>query len=331
MADIQRQFEQFHATIRIDYDMSKELREKRDIVLARTKKYLENNDKPTCRELLQGSYKMKTGVKPIKDLEYDIDIGLRFDIRESDYKADEVRGWIYEAVKDHTKRIEDKGPCVRVVYEAGYHLDLVTYAVWSDDSGSEQYRLAHKKNGWRPANPPELIEYVRNYRKQNFEDTADGTTKTDQFRRCVRALRRWNDVQMPYESNSKPTGLAFVLLAIQRELVKSTFLDGRPDDRRSLAILARSIANTLGRVTAVKPTPEYEEMFARSSEADMTDFKGRMGTLAEALEFAGNTADPVKACEKLVEVFGDDFPVPENEDTGKRTKAPAIVTSSSSA
>lgn len=331
MADIQKQFERFHEKIRVDYDMSSELRDKRDIVLRRIKKHLGENGCPSCRELLQGSYKMKTGVKPIEDLEYDIDIGLRFDIRETDYKAEKVRSWVYEAVKDHTKRIEDRGPCIRVVYEAGYHLDLVTYAVWTDDTGDEKYRLAHKKNGWRPADPPALLEYVRNYRTQNFVDTEDNATKTDQFRRCVRALRRWNDFQIPYEDEAKPTGLAFVLLAIQRGLLKSTFLDGRPDDRRSLAIFSRSITNTWGRVIASKPTPEYEEMFGRLSEADMTAFKKRMGTLADALDFAGNTADPVKACEKLGEVFGDDFPVPEKEDTGERTKAPAIIPSSSSA
>jgi Second Messenger Oligonucleotide or Dinucleotide Synthetase domain len=331
VADIQKQFEKFHAVIRIDYEMSSELREKRDIVVGRIEKYLEDNGLPNCRQLLQGSYKMKTGVKPIEDLEFDIDIGLRFDFDEDAYKAKDVRGWIYDAVKDHTKRIEDRGPCVRVVYEAGYHLDLVTYAVWTDFIGVEQYRLAHKESGWRPAHPPKLLDYVLSHHKKLFADTEDNATKTDQFRRCVRALRRWNDFQIPYESDAKPTGLALVLLAILRNLSKSVFLDGRPDDRSSLAVFARSVANTLGRVQASKPTPEYEEMFGRLTNDDMSAFKTRMGILADALEFAGQTVDPVKACERLVEVFGEDFPVPEKEDTGKRTAAPAIVTSSSSA
>lgn len=331
MADIQKHFEKFHETIRVDYDMSSELRDKRDIVLARIRKYLQDKGLPGCRELLQGSYKMKTGVKPIEDLEYDLDIGLRFDFTESEHTAAEVRGWVYNAVKDHTKRIEDRNPCVRVVYEAGYHLDLVTYAVWTDAGGKEQFRLAHKETGWRPADSPALLEYVRSYRKQNFAETEDGLTSTDQFRRCVRCLRRWNDVQIPYEDAAKPTGLAFVLLAIQRGLTKSVFLDERPDDRRSLALLTRAIAGTLGRITARKPTPEYEEIFERLGDKEMTAFKTRMSSLADALEFAGNTADPVKACQRLRDVFGEDFPVPDSEDTAERTRGPAIITSSSSA
>jgi len=165
MANVQKQFEQFHAAIRTDYDMSSTLREKRDIVVKRIKKYLKDNGLPSVSELLQGSYKMKTGVKPIGEREYDIDIGLRFDFHEDDYTAKEVRDWIFTAVKDHTKRVEDRGPCIRVVYEAGYHLDLVSYAVWNELSG-DQYRLAHKKRGWVSADPPKLIQHVDDAREQ---------------------------------------------------------------------------------------------------------------------------------------------------------------------
>ncbi len=330
MADVQKQFEEFHEKIRMDYEMASELREKREAVLKRIRKYLKDNDLPGFREIGQGSYTMKTGTKPIEDLEYDIDVGLRFDFHEDDYTADEVRGWIYEAVKDHTQRIEKKKPCIRVAYEAGYHIDITSYAVW-EENGKDQFRLARKDTGWTPADPPALLDYVNNFREANFEDTEDNATKTDQFRRNVRALRRWNDVRMPYDSKAKPVGLAFVLLAVQRPLTRATFLDSRPDDRQSLATFARSVANTLGRVVAKKPTPEYDDLFARLTDEDMGEFKLAMGTLADALEFAGRTADPVKACERLQEVFGDDFPVPEAKDTATKTRAPAIVTSSSSA
>lgn len=329
MADVQKQLEKFHEKIRVDYDMSRELRDKRDIVVAKVKKYLQDNGYPTCEVLLQGSYKMKTGAKPIADLEYDIDIGLRFDIHEDDYKAVTVRGWVFDAVKDHTLRVEDKGPCVRVVYEAGYHLDLVTYAVREAD-GKDVYRLANKKNGWRPADPPALLEYVKDYR-ETFKGTEDGATKTDQFRRCVRYLRRWNDVRMPYEDEMKPTGLAYVLLAIQRGLAKHAFVDGRPDDRTALAAFVRGLSWTSGRLRADKPTPEYEEVLSRLDDGAMTQLKADLSSLAAALEEAGRTADPVQACKRLCEVFGDDFPVPPPQETAKASGAPAVITSSTSA
>ena len=330
MADIQKQFEQFHDTIRVDYEMAQELRDKRDIVVERIYNHLKRIGTVQPRLLLQGSYKMKTGVKPIADLEYDIDIGLRFDLHEGDCPAPTVRQWVYEAVEKHTRRIEDKGPCIRVVYEKGYHLDLVSYAVW-EEYGTEEYRLAHKTRGWRPADPPGLLEYVNDYR-QDFEDTEDSATQTDQYRRCIRYLRRWNDVCMPFEHDSKPCGLAFVILGIQRGLTRTVFLDGRPDDRGALEDFTRSVAQTPGRLVAAKPTPEYEDMFAPLSDSQMEQFKERFGALADALQETGETSDPVKACEILQEdVFGDDFPVPTPEETARQTQAPAIVTSSSSA
>jgi hypothetical protein len=72
-------------------------------------------------------------------------------------------------------------------------------------------------------------------------------------------------------------------------------------------------------------------MFGRLSDDDMNALKQRFASLAEALRQAGTTVDPVRACELLRSQFGDDFPVPTPEDSGKKTKAPAIITSSASA
>lgn len=330
MADVQRQFEQFHEKIRVDYDMANDLRDHRDAVVDRIKKHLQDNNLPGLRVLHQGSYKMKTGVKPIADLEYDIDIGLRFDIRSEHHDAGTVRKWVYDAVQEHTEHVEDKGPCVRVVYQKGYHIDLVTYAVWEED-GIEVYHLAHKTNGWRPADPSGLVKYVDDYRETHFKDTEDSATKTDQFRRCVRCLRRWSDVRMPFEAERKPTGLALVLLSIQRGMTSFRHVDGRCDDRRTLETLTRTIAATVGRIEAHKPTPEYEDLFARLSDKEMMELINDFGALRDALRDAGTMADPVEACKRLRGVFGEDFPVPDPEDTAKKTQAPAIITSSSSA
>lgn len=329
MADVQKYFERFHEVIRVDYDMADELREKRDIIIKRINKYLQDRDLPQPRVLLQGSYKMKTGTKPIADLEYDIDIGLRFDFREDEHPAAQVRKWVYDAVKDHTSHVEDKGPCIRVLYEKGFHLDLVVYAVW-EVGGVEQHRLAHKTNGWRPTDPPALLDYVDRFR-DNFKETEDSATKTDQFRRCVRCIRRWNDVCLPFEDEGKACGLAFVLLAIQRGLSRAMFVDGRADDRTALERFVHAIVQTPGRLEARKPTPEYEDVFGRISHSEMSKLKERFGTLGDRLEEAGRTSDPVRACELLREVFGGDFPVPEHAEVATKSKAPAILTSSRSA
>ena len=76
-------------------------------------------------------------------------------------------------------------------------------------------------------------------------------------------------------------------------------------------------------------------MFGRVSDAEMTKLKARFGTLRDALVFARNAPDGAAACKELKKVFGSDFPCPDTDgkvrETARRTAAPAIVPSSSSA
>lgn len=64
----------------------------------------------------------------------------------------------------------------------------------------------------------------------------------------------------------------------------------------------------------------------------MEDLKDRFRDLADNLQKAEDMADPVKACTLLRDKeFGEDFPVPDSEETGEKTESPAITVSSSSA
>ncbi len=328
MANVQKYFEEFHKKIRVDFKMDEILQEKRDIIINRLRMHLLENERPNFKEMLQGSYKMKTGSKPIADLEYDIDVGLRFPFHEDNYDAMTVHQWVFEAVDGHTEKVEDRGPCIRVTYTDGYHVDLVNYANWEDDFGNEQFRLAHKDTGWRPASPIELIEYVKT-KREPFKGTEDNLSQNDQFRRVVRYQRRWIDEEIPIESSAKPTGLALVLLSIER-LQPTTNWIGKSDDLLAIENLAVNVANQVGRIIAYKPTPEHEDMFVRLTEDEITALKVRYGVMSGALKAAREETDPVEACKILQKIFGSDFPVPEHEDTAKKTSSPAIVTSSSS-
>lgn len=327
MANIQTQFEKFHEKIRTDYETNEQLREKRDIILDKIEKSLSEAKRPSFVRIMQGSYIMRTGVMPCGDKEYDIDVGLRFKLRDTEYTAAAVRGWVLDAVKNHTNDVKAKGPCVRVTYSAGFHVDLVSYACWTDDNDTEQYRLAHETRGWIAADPPKLLAHVDDA-QASFADT-EGSTKTTQLRRVVRYLKRWDDVQQPEETEAKPSGLAFTLLCINH-LRKTTTWDGKPDDRNALLALANFVSSQ-GRLHAQKPTPEYEDVFAKLSDANMKALIERFTRMKAALVVAGNEIDPTKACELLVPIFGADFPVPPPDQTGKKTQAPAIITSSNSA
>ena len=329
MADVQKYFEKFHAAIRADYEMNETLRDKRDIIVNLVKGSLKEKNHPTCEVLLQGSYKVGTGIRMIEKLEYDIDVGLRFAFNSTEHAPETVRSWVFEAVDGHTKSVEEMGPCIRVNYSDNYHVDLVCYACWNDSNDVKQYRLAHKTNGWRPADPPAMLEIVRTAREK-FKGTEDGETTTDQLRRVVRYLKRWNDEAIPFEAEYKATGLAWLLLTING-LSPVKKWDGIPDDRSALEYLASNTASIIGRLSLKKPVPEYEDVFGRINDEEGAKLKDRFGKMRDALISANQEIDPVKACTILRGVFGRDFPIPEPEDTAKKTYGPAIVTSSSSA
>lgn len=334
MADVQALFERFHQNIRTYYEINDTLREKKEIIVRRVKAHLAKNNRPGCQEYLQGSYKMKVGICALDGAEFDIDVGLRFSFDESKYTAKEVRDWVFEAVDGHTESVDPKGPCIRVTYKDGFHVDLVSYAWWDDALGIEQHRLAHRDDGWKPADPPRLVRWVKDARVP-FADAKDTATQTDQFRRVVRYLKRWNDRAIRGESPDKPSGLALVLLAAKHLPSPAITWTGAVDDRLAVERVARAAAATLGRITALKPTPEYEDMFGRLTDQAMEDFKARFGALRDALVDAGNATDPQVACKRLRDVFGGDFPCPDVQkqagETAMRTSAPAIVPSSSSA
>lgn len=326
MAKVQKYFEEFHKAIRTDYDTNQELREKRDIILQKIETSLADNKRPGFERLMQGSYAMATGVLPLGDREYDIDVGLRFGFREDEHPSTEVRKWVLAAVEGHTDDVKSKGPCIRVRYARGFHVDLVVYSCWAEEGGKKTYRLGHETNGWVPADPPALLQFASDAQAR-FKDT-EGTTQTSQLRRAIRYLKRWSDIWQPEESDAKPSGLAFTLLAI-RHLSPSLGWDGKPDDLGAMLALADFVSGQT-RLAETKPAPQFEDMFARLSEAEMKKLINQFTTMRDALKLAKNETDPVKACEALVSMFGDDFPVPPPEDTGAKTHAPAIVTSSSS-
>ena len=311
MANAQKQFKKLHQTIKVE---SEELREKRDIIVNKIKDSLQKAGHPVPTLFNQGSYIYGVGVKPFSDdEEYDIDVGLFFSIKSTDYNAQEIRKWVYDAIKDHTDNVEEKGPCIRIRYKAGYHVDLVCYSRYKDSCEEENFQLAHKAQSWRDCDPEGLKNYIKDAR-EIFSDTKD-SSGSDQLQRVVRYLKRWNDKALPDGDVGKPTGIALLLWCIK--YLRSPIFngDGDPDDLEALVMVVKEARNSLKRISVFKPTPEYEDVFGNITDDDMAKLRGRFSSLYESLEMSKNEPDLEKACKILKGQFGDDFPLGEKEDS----------------
>ena len=298
---IQQLFCRFHKKIKVETD---ELREKRDIILDKIKESLKKAGHPLPDLINQGSYIYGVGVKPVGNVEYDIDVGLDFPIKSFDYDAKTVRTWVFDAVDEHTNRVENKGPCIRIRYAAGYHVDLVVYARYKENNQNEEFQIAYKDDSWRPTAPKKLKEFIATARTR-FAKTKD-SSGSDQLQRVTRYLKRWNDNNTPDDSPDKPIGLATLLLVIEQLKNPVVDTDGMPNDLEALRVVAEIAKYTFGRVVIKKPTPEFEDVFGKLSDEAMIRFKKRLVSLLSDLESAKDKNDD-DADKILCGQFGDDF------------------------
>ena len=87
MVNVQSEFLTFHDKIKLSEE-NQELRNKRDILLNKLRKNI-SDKAASFTTFNQGSYAMGTGIKP-DDGDFDIDVGLKFDIDHDDYSDQEI-------------------------------------------------------------------------------------------------------------------------------------------------------------------------------------------------------------------------------------------------
>ena len=330
---LQNYFEKFNKKIKMDYEENSELANKRDILI---KKLRANDDLPSFESFNQGSYAMFTGVEPL-DKDYDIDVGLRFNVNKDDYKPLELKEKVYEILKNHTDYgAEIKQPCVTVTYkkngDVGYHVDLVVYSYEDkDDKESQLYLARGKKNSkdenkkWEESDPIALKDIIMD--KWNGDSRA-------QYRRVIRYLKRWKNYVFSSDGNNEPPGIGITLLAYEKfEPQKYDWVECKYiyDDLEALinvvdGIKSKFIPETysverkevLYRIKLELPVKPNTDVFLKMTDIQMTNFKKKIEKISDDLNAVKEETEIVEQCKMLQKIFGEDFEVPPKEDTAKK-------------
>lgn len=319
---LQSKFRRFDEIIRLKrMNENAELIEKRDRVLKRLRDGMERqfpvrSTRPKFDTFNQGSYEMGTGVKPVNGRDYDIDVGVRFDIEAARFDPVDVKGWVYEAVKDHTVDVQFRRPCITVFYkragETAYHVDLAIYAKggWNgrDQLALGKQHSASAQRKWETSNPRELTELIGS--RHSDEDAA-------QFRRVIRYLKRWKDVNFSAEGNAAPRGIALTACAYHWFVPATTseWFSARTE-YNDLDALSRLVKSTLaqfswgGRLSVTLPVPPGNDLFEKMTDQQMGEFKVKLERLLDALHEARRVASTIEAeaSRRLIGVLGSDFP-----------------------
>lgn len=299
----------------IDYDDNKRLhqsdydkiREKRDLILNE----LANDGRviTSFSSIVLGSTKLLTGVK-YDDGNYDIDCGLRLNIKESErqnFSAKDCKDSIFEVMnKYRCPKYNTK--CITAVYhierEEKFHID---FSVFAYDDGKNTYYLADGKANegvkWIKSYPEELIEYL--------------TMKNDDYRRIVRLLKIWN--HYAFKNSKKHSKAPSVALTLEtKNWFKSNVYN---NDLDTLLEIARRLSNRINGNNIYLSNPFTGEniFYKMNGEPEcVLIFKEKLDYFISIIEEAKNTSytSIYDTCVKLRKVFPD-FPLPELEKTKK--------------
>lgn len=336
MAAVQKFFEEFHSNIRLDEDDENvKLREKRDTLIKDLDERLPD-DLPSFETFNQGSYSMNTGTVPL-DGNYDIDVGIIFDCNKDKYPDPvELKKKVRDALSYLNRSVAIRRPCVTVNYmrdnKPEFHVDLAVYVKRDDDMLDIAMGKEHSeesKRVYEVSEPKRLTKLINE--RYSGDDAA-------QFRRCIRYIKRWRDVQ--FSNGGAPLSIALTTAAYHWFQVNKDALTGKYVDLVAMRIWVKALLDRFTyvmhdseiaeRLVVSLPVQPYGDVMKKLTNAQMATVQSKLSVLYDALVSASEEALPEDACKTLRKQFGDKFPVPAKEATAKAV-SPAYVSPGTSA
>jgi hypothetical protein len=328
VANIQNALIDYHDQIKLGtYDENHRLREKRDLLINELKRSLRDEKVPNTENKLtfskidQGSYSMHTGVKPLHD-DYDIDVGVIFDINIGDYNSKALKKLIRDKLdKQHNRNVSYNRPCVSVNYAAGYHVDLPIYAKNGGDLHIAWGKETSLEHVWYKSDPEGLKLWVKN--------VSNDTEQRAQFRRCVRYLKRWKNNKFISIGNTAPPSIGLTIQA------RKAFVYKKEDDLSCLIAITKNIRDSFTssyciddkknyRVVDVKlPVAPGKDVYYKMTKKQLNNYFNKIDELVEALEAAQAEESLSETSKILNKVFGD---FPEIIDAVKSKNQPYLPT-----
>ncbi|SDG37306.1 cyclic GMP-AMP synthase DncV-like nucleotidyltransferase [Mucilaginibacter sp. P25] len=157
-----------------------------------------------------------------------------------------VQGYIYDAVKDHTKDgAQHRKKCVRVLFQCEYNIDFPAYY---EVEGEDYAYMAVKGEDWLKDDPWHMITWLT-----QFKD-ADG-----QFIRMIKYLKGWTSKRK--SQGKMPSGIALAVWAARHFSIE----DGR-DDKCFLNLLKGIKSAIQFSVSCYAPVEPFDDLTAKLSK-----------------------------------------------------------------
>ena len=272
---------------------------------------LKENTGLATRTWLQGSYKFDTQIRPwTVGAEFDIDLGLYFEWAgqpaDGPYAPKYLKALVQKALGDYRADAEDdatglekpKERCCRISFNPDFHIDVPCYHL---DAQRDARALATETNGWEKSDPKAIYEW--------FKDQQTDAALRGQLRRQVRYLKMW--AALNFEEEDRPSSILLTVLAVDA-LHGYAIADVADDD---LLAHVAIVVNARLKISHIVPNPvNKSEDLNRLTDDAKSVFVHRLAELKDVAQRARVAQDKAVAAETWAEVFGQFFPMPEDND-----------------
>ena len=344
---LQNQFAKFEEKIRLTWsdEKLKQIREKDESIKEDIRIAFKDKGYPVVDFFAQGSYATQTCIEPLNERDdYDIDVGVVIDDNNTPDDPVETKKTLKNVLENRNlKDPKIKMPCVTAQYykegEKRFHLDYPIYK----KSGTVYYHAIGKESSakevkkWEKSDPKGLIDWINNKSVFISDDNFS------QYKSLVRYMKRWRDYCITGTEKKSVYSIALTVM-VRKSYQASISIDGDRNDLASLKDTITSILNTyftqVGWDTSTN-TPKYEvvvklpvepyrDIFNKHVRTLGTFLYTKLSLLKKILEKASREMNLREQCKILADdVFGDDFPIPENnsKSTNQKFKEPGFIVS----
>lgn len=302
MADCNNLFQTYNGKISVTQGKTDKMTNSKTALRDRIIKYFKQHH-PTYKPkfYIQGSFKMKTGIRTKDDI-CDLDDGVYF-FREPDVSATTLQGWVWDAVNGYTATTpEHRKKCIRNVFSGDYEID---HPVYYKIDGKE-YQLAIKNTGWEDSDPKAVVDWF------NGEKDKDGKVL-----RIVKYLKAWCD----HKRNKMPNGLAMTILAVN---AKNKIVLNDRDDILLTDILREIKKAVNNKFECIVPAVPGDDLFENYDDTRERNFTSNLADFLTDAEAALKEENQLKASRLWQKHLGNRFPDGEDKSTSVRQTAAAV-------
>ncbi len=290
MANCNNLFGEYNNKISIGSTKNNKMKDSKEGLRKKIRKWFKDNHPEYVPKFyIQGSYKMKNGIRTKQDI-CDLDDGIYF-FREPDVTASTIKEWVRQAVDGYTETAaENRKKCVRSVFVNDYEID---HPIYYKVDGQE-YKIAVKGHGWEESDSKAMVDW--------FVSKKD---KNERLISTIKYLKGWADNR----SFKMPSGLALTILATNAK--EKIVLNERDDI--TLRDILKEIKKALNtEFTCIVPVTPNDDLLEDYTNKDK--FLESLNNFITDAEDAIRSNNQYEASQLWHKHLGDRFPFGEDKE-----------------